>query len=118
MLYALGDVDDAARAARRAANSGIDPTASDGLASRLLRLSGEIAWHNNDLNAAESALETAYHMDPTVIGNGERFARLLASQGRLREALDVIDDALRYLPGDRFLETARDEFTRRIAHDG
>ena len=37
---------------------------------------------------------------PDAIGHGECLARVLAEQGKTAEALEVVHDALRHLPGD------------------
>jgi tetratricopeptide (TPR) repeat protein len=114
LLLALGDFDTAAEVLNglQSPDYGGDVGAFE---SRLLNMSAEIAWHRDDGATAEKLFRKAYELDPTIIGNGERLARFLAFHGKVEEALAVVADALRHLPGDEFLERARDDFKGRLS---
>jgi tetratricopeptide (TPR) repeat protein len=99
VLYRLGDAD-----GMRTAVKDIDPdavAASDPVSTaRFINLGGQIEWDNGDLERAELNFRRAYRIVPEAIGHGECLARVLAEQGKTAEALGVVRDALRYLPGD------------------
>jgi tetratricopeptide (TPR) repeat protein len=88
----------------RTAVKDIDPdavSASDPVSTaRLINLGGQIEWDNGDLERAELNFRRAYRIVPEAIGHSECLARVLGEQGKTAEALEVVRDALRYLPGD------------------
>lgn len=73
------------------------------LSARRSYLAGAIARDEGADERAEEAFAAAFHTDPKERDHGFDYALCLANRQRSREALSVVDTALRYSPGDESL---------------
>jgi len=101
MMLNLGRVDDALDWSRQARDRA-DPDFP--LVFDLAHLVGKIALAREEPEVAERLLRLAFDHQPESFGHGRYLARLLESQGRREEALEVVDEALVHSSDDSDLE--------------
>lgn len=77
------------------------------LAFELVHLGGKLAAVRGEIEQAESLLRIAFENEPEAARHGEVLAKLLDGENRHREALTVVEEAVRYRPDDRGLEELR-----------
>jgi tetratricopeptide (TPR) repeat protein len=87
-------------------------------AAELAYTAGTVLAHLHKDEEAEGALRAAYHLDPEGVGHGKDLAAIVASQGRLSEALEIADDALQHRPDDEVLKAVRDRIAADFAERG
>lgn len=105
IAYLAGDADGAERAlARRMAAAPADLEALD--------LAGRLAWARGRLPEAEAALRGALALDPSSRFHAVKLAEAVARQGRVEEALRILDEALSRWPSDPEAKRVRAELER------
>lgn len=109
MMLELGRTDDALELSGKARDHADEdfPLVFD-----LVHLGGRIALAREKPEIAEPLLRGAFDHQPESIGHGRYLAMLLESQGRLEEALEVAEEALRHWPDDRVLRRIRANVVR------
>ena len=98
VMYRLHEVADARALLERARSR---PIADVPLRAELLHLDGLVLTSEGHDERAEAALRGAFDEEPDGIGHGAELADFLARRGRMGEALEVTDKALRHRPDDR-----------------
>jgi Flp pilus assembly protein TadD len=103
IMYDLGEYEDARRYVRQ-----LIPLADDDFAlmTDVVHLIGKLAAEKGNHEVAERYLTEAFEAGPGAQGHARHLAQFLMSQGRSREALDVVTAALTQNPEDRGLLAA------------
>lgn len=112
LIYDLDDYAYAQQWARVAADLAPDDFE---FSARLLHLTGKLLWLHGEEEYAEQTLRQAFEADPVMPGHARVLAVFLENRDRFTEALEVIDEGLRALPGDEDLTQARERILAREA---
>lgn len=101
LMFSLDEVDEAKEWAERAAELATEDNFL--FATDLAHLGGKIALWHGDEQGAERLLRMSFEDEPEVPSHGQVYADFLTSIGRVDDALEVVEEALRHSPHDETL---------------